>query len=85
MDAVKRHYPDSKKTPKGHGRKTPSGLRSTKQTTLTLNNSDNALDSHTSASPCPTKKEHTIFICVLDMEDEATQKIFTDQPGPQKN
>ncbi len=78
---VKRHYPDSEETPKGHGRMTPSGLRSTKQTTPTLDNSNNTNDSHTSALPCPTKKGHTIFICVLDMEDDATQKIFTNQPG----
>ncbi len=81
VDAVKSHYPASEETPKGHGRKTPSGLWSTKQTTPTLDDSDNAIDSHTSASPCPTKKESTIFIRVLDMEDEAAQKIFTDQPG----
>jgi hypothetical protein len=31
VDAIKRHYPDSKETPQGHGRKTPSGLWSTKQ------------------------------------------------------
>ncbi len=81
VNAVKRHYPDSEETPKGHGRKTPSGIRSTKQTTPTLDDSDKALDSNTNATPCPTKKERTIFIRVLDMEDEATQKIFTDQPG----
>jgi hypothetical protein len=81
VDAAKRHYPDSKETPKGHGRKTPSRLRSTKQTTPTLDNSDNTVASHTSALPCPTKKEHTIFICVLGMEDKAAQKIFTNLPG----
>ncbi len=81
VDAVKRHYPDCEETPKGHGRKTPSGLLSTKQTTWTLDHSDNTGDSHTSASPCLTKKECTIFIHVLDMEEEATQKIFTNQPG----
>jgi hypothetical protein len=81
VDAIKHHYPDSEKTPKGHGRKTPSGLWLTKQTTLTLDDSKDTGDSHTSALPCPTKKDCTIFIRVLDMEDEATQKIFTDQPG----
>jgi hypothetical protein len=81
VDAVKRHYPESEETPKGHGRKTPNGLRFTKQTTPTLDDSDNTGDNHTSASPCPTKKERTIFIRILDMEDEATQKIFTNQPG----
>ena len=29
----------------------------------------------------PIKKEKTIFCRILDMEDEATQKIWTDQPG----
>jgi hypothetical protein len=43
VDAVKRRYPDSEETPKGHGRKTPSGLRSTKQTTPTLDNGNKAL------------------------------------------
>ncbi len=81
MDAIKCHYPDSEETAKGHGRKTPSELWSTKQTTLTLDNSHNTGDSHTSTLPCPTKKDRTIFIHILDMEDEATQKIFTDQPG----
>jgi hypothetical protein len=81
VDTIKHHYPDSEETPKGHGRNTPSGLRSTKQTTPTLDDSDNAIDSHTSASPRPTRKERTIFIRVLDMEDKATQKIFTNQPG----
>jgi hypothetical protein len=81
VDAVKCHYPDFEETPKGHGRKTPSGLRSTKQTTPTLDDSDNTGDSHTSTLPHPTKKERTIFICVLDMEDKATQKIVTNQPG----
>ncbi len=81
VDTVKCHYPDSEETPKGHDRKTPSRLWSTKQTTPTLDNSDDTGDNHTSALPCPTKKECTIFIRVLDMEDEATQKIFTNQPG----
>jgi hypothetical protein len=81
VDTIKCHYPDSKETPKGHGRKTPSKLRSTKQTTPTLEDSDDAIDSHASTLPCPTKKEHTIFIHILDMENEATQKIFTNQPG----
>jgi hypothetical protein len=30
--AVRRHFPDSDETHKGHGRRTPSGLQSTKQT-----------------------------------------------------
>jgi hypothetical protein len=81
VDAFKRHYPDSKETPKGHGRNTPSRLQSTKKTTLTLDDSDKALGSNTNITPHPTKKERTIFIRILDMEDKATQKILTNQPG----
>jgi len=33
LDAARKHFPDSEETHKGHGRKTPSGLRSTKPTT----------------------------------------------------
>jgi hypothetical protein len=29
----------------------------------------------------PTKKECTVFYCILEMEDEAAQKIYTNQPG----
>jgi hypothetical protein len=47
----------------------------------TIDDSNNTGDSHTSALPRPTKKEFTIFIRILEMEDEATQKIFTNQPG----
>ncbi len=81
VDAVKRHYPDSEKTPKGNGKKMQSGLPSTKQTKPTLDISDNTVDSHTSTTPRPIKKECTIFIHLLDMEYEATRKIFTNQPG----
>jgi hypothetical protein len=30
---------------------------------------------------CPIKKEKTIFIHVVDIEDKATQKMWTDQTG----
>jgi hypothetical protein len=51
------------------------------QTTPTLDNRDKAFDSNTNTTLHLTKKECTIFIHILDMEDKATQKIFTDQPG----
>jgi hypothetical protein len=41
-DVVNCHYPDSDKTPKGHGRKAPSSLQSTKVTTPALDDSTNA-------------------------------------------
>jgi hypothetical protein len=78
-DAVNRHYPNSKETPKGHGRKAPSGLRSTKVTTPALDDSAEAFGVEDSTRP--TKKEKTIFHRILDMGDEVTLKIYTDQPG----
>jgi hypothetical protein len=78
-DVVDCNYPDSNETPKGHGRKAPSGLRSTKVTTPALDDSVNAFGMEEGA--CLTKKERTVFYHILDMEDEAAQKIYTDQPG----
>jgi hypothetical protein len=78
-DVVNRHYPDSDKTPKGHGRKAPSGLCSTKVTAPALDDSANTFGMEDSTHP--TKKEHTVFYCILDMEDKAARKIYTDQPG----
>ncbi len=78
-DVCNRHYPDFKETPKGHGRKAPSGLRSTKVTTPALDNSAEAFG--VGDSTLPTKKEKTVSHRILDMEDEATLKIYTDQPG----
>ncbi len=78
-DAVNRHYPDSEETPKGHGRKAPSGLRSTKVTTPVLDDSNEAFGVKDGTRP--TKKEKTVFHRILDMEDEATLKIYTNQPG----
>jgi hypothetical protein len=78
-DGVNHHYPDSKETPKGQDRKAPSGLRSTKVTTPALDDSAEAFGEEDSTQP--TKKEKTVFHRTLDMEDEATLKIYTNQPG----
>ena len=81
VDVVNRHYPDSEETPKGHGRKAPSGLRSTKDTATTPDESDEAFECDNIESPRPTKKERTIFYKVMHVHDEAALKIYTDQPG----
>ena len=80
-NAVARHYPDSEETTKGHGRKAPSGQRYTKTTTLALDDSDDVLGNNNIEAPRPRKKERTVFYRVLDMNEEAAQKIYTDQPG----
>jgi hypothetical protein len=84
VEAVPRDFPESDKTHKGHSRKTPSGLRSTKPNKehYTLDNGDAFQFNTPDNVPLrPLKKEKTIFCKILDMEDKATQKIWTDQPG----
>jgi hypothetical protein len=75
VDAVRRHFPESEETHKGHGRKTPSGLRSTKPTKEyeTLDSDDAFQFNGPNDTPLrPIKKEKSIFVKILDMEDEAT-------------
>jgi hypothetical protein len=83
VEAAQRHFPESDETHKGHGRKTPSGLRSTKpKEDQTINSNDAFQFNKANDVPLqPIKKEKTIFFKILDMKDEATQKIWTDQPG----
>jgi hypothetical protein len=84
MSSISKHFPDSKETDKGHGRKTPSGLRSpkTKQGPL-LDNSNETFGADQEAwLPLrPVKKEKMIFYRILDLEDEATQKKWLDLMG----
>ena len=68
VDIVARHYPDSEETPKGHGRKAPSGQRSTKVTTLALDDSDDVFGINNIEAPRPRKKERTVFYRVLDVK-----------------
>ena len=60
--AVSRHYPDSEETTKGHGRKAPSGQRSTKTTTLELDDSDDVFGINDIEAPRPKKKNAQFFI-----------------------
>jgi len=83
VDAIRRHFSESDETHKGHGRKSPSGLGSTKpKENETIDSDDDFHFNMPDNAPLrPIKKETSIFIKILDMEDEATQKIWTDQPG----
>ncbi len=83
VDAARWHFPESDQTHKGHGRKTPSRLRSTKPKEDQTIDRDDAFQFN-EADNVPLwliKKEKTIFFKILDMKDETTQKIWTDQPG----
>ena len=84
--AAAKHFPESEETMKGHGRKTRSGLRSTKQTTRNEIDSvddDNDYDNSVRENPPPrlTARAREIYCTVYDLDDEAQQKIYTDQTG----
>ena len=84
LNAARKHFPDSEEMRKGHGRKTPSGLCSTKTKQGPLfDDCGDALGDEQEAqlSLRPEKKEKTISYCILDLADEATKKIWLDQPG----
>ena len=83
VDAVRRHFPESDKTHKGRGRKTPSRLRSTMPKEHETLDSNDAFQTNTpnNVQLRPIKKEKTIFCKILDMVDKVTQKIWTDPPG----
>jgi hypothetical protein len=84
LDVARKHFPNSEEEDKGHGGKTPSGLRSTKtkQGPL-LDNIDEAFGADQEAQlPLHlVKKEKTIYYRILNLEDEATQTIRSDQTG----
>ncbi len=83
VDAAWQHFPESDETHKGHGRKTPRRLRLTKPKEDQTIDSNNVFqfDKANDIPLRPIKKEKTIFFKILDMKDEAMQKIWTDQPG----
>jgi hypothetical protein len=84
LAAARKHFPDSEETHKGHGRKTPSGLRSTKDKQVPRLDGSNEAFGNKQDAPFPLRpvqKKQTIFYRILDLEDAATQKIWTDQTG----
>ena len=82
IEAVTRHYPDTEETPKGHGRKSPSNLRSTKKMLSTKQDPVGDKGFYKHITPRPPKKERSLLYSgIYDMRDEAIQKIFTDQTG----
>jgi hypothetical protein len=78
VKAVAKHFPESNKTTKGHGRKVRSGLRSTQpKPTKDDNNNPNP----TGNTILLTSKEHNIIIKIYMVKEEANETIFTDQTG----
>ncbi len=82
-EAVNKSFPESEETFKGHGRKTRSGLRSTKATPQ-LDDDEEPAEATRHTRP-PTKQKEAI-IRIHDLSDEAERLMYTDQTGrfPQK-
>ena len=74
-DAVRKYFPESEETHKGHGRKTRSGLRSTKKAT------QQELEEDDFTGPRPTLKSGEVHVRITKVLEEATGKLSTDQTG----
>ena len=71
---VAKHFPGSEETWKGHGKKIPSGLRTTKTARVPVSDgllTDNATKLKTNA----------IYTQTFNLSSESNQKIYTDQTG----
>jgi hypothetical protein len=77
-EAVNNHFLESEETLKGHGRKTRSGLRSTKLSPQT--SEDDKLASTTEFTHSPTKQKEVI-IRAFDLSSEAERLMYTNQTG----
>jgi hypothetical protein len=75
VDAARKYFPESDETHKGHGRKTRSGLRSTKKATQQESEEDNFI------VPRPTLKSGEVHVRITNVLEEATGKLSTHQTG----
>jgi hypothetical protein len=78
-EATNKHFPESKETSKGHGRKTRSGLRSTKTSATRGSNNDET--NETTHPLCPHRKQKEEIMRTFDLNDEAKRLMYTDQTG----
>jgi hypothetical protein len=82
IEAVMCHYPHTEETPKGHSRKSPSNLGSTKKMQSIMQDPMGDEDFYKHITPRPPKKERSLlYLGIYDMKDKSIQKIFTDQTG----
>jgi hypothetical protein len=82
--AVTKHFPESEETTKGHGCKTQSSLCSTKTTASDNMYSDNSNDNTAPKPhppPCPTTKQHKVYIKIHDLKDKAQLKMYSNLTG----
>ena len=74
VKAVAKYFPKRKETMKGHGRKTKSGLRSTKTDTKDIENASMNL------THPPTEHKESILM-IFDLSDETQWLMYTNQTG----
>jgi len=74
--AVKKNFPESEETQKGHMRKMKSGICSTKR-----EQTNSTTPQATEQQPRQTKKVKDIMVKLVDIQDELRQTVYTDQPG----
>ena len=65
-----KYFPESKEVWRGHGRKTKSGLRSTKQTIL-----------EKEADTLASKGERALLLQIYNLQHEFDKRLYTDQTG----
>jgi hypothetical protein len=80
VKAVAKHFPESDETIKGHGRKTKSGLRSTKTQVENESNTDDIENASMRPTQPPTKQKESI-LRIFDLSDEAQRLMYTNQTG----
>ena len=96
VDAVRKHFPESEETHKGHGRKIPSGLRSKKPKSLPnqssffltgeecsiLDKDSNERWEESMRTVRLLSKERTVYYEIHDYDEFTKQsKVWTDQTG----
>jgi hypothetical protein len=80
--AVAKHYPESKETMKGHGRKGRSSLRSIKpKDPVKMPPPSATKDTHNNHSNVQIAKEYDVFIKIICLEEKGNEHIFMDQTG----
>ena len=80
INAVAKHFPKSEETMKGHGRKTNSGLRSTKAQAENEPEFEDVKNATMNQTHSLTKQNELVLM-VFDLSDEAQQLMYTDQTG----
>jgi hypothetical protein len=77
IKAVAKYFPESKETMKGHGRKTKSGLRSTKKPAKSDNDNDN-IETASIHLPHPPTKQKESVLRIFDLSNKAQRLMYTN-------